>query len=259
VWRACITFHACMEHQAPVPVLPDTHAVSDLTPRWSVGLARHASVCAYARSVWWGSRCAGQYLVALIRQAMEVAVIRRRHGVDQPSVEPEPLPLTASAMPIARSSQVLSSGTRLELAQGRSRPRRSIPDYNHDPPAAQSPAGKFLISVCSTTAAPPAGVYPSLRRMTSGFCPCAGTDGTVYGLPGDLSRVFPPRLRVYLLHGVRHAISQSPSEKHACMLLVTLMRCVTGGPPGDSAVPLAGDNLSCMNFGTAACVPIIAF
>ena len=38
------------------------------------------------------------------------------------------------------------------------------------------------------------------------------------------------------------------------MLLVTLMRCVTGGPPGDSAVPLAGDSLSCMNFGTAACV-----
>ena len=37
------------------------------------------------------------------------------------------------------------------------------------------------------------------------------------------------------------------------MLLVTLMRCVSGGPPGDSAVPLAGDNLSCMNFGTAAC------
>ena len=36
------------------------------------------------------------------------------------------------------------------------------------------PAGKFLISVCSTTGAPPAGVYPSLRRMTSGFCPCAG-------------------------------------------------------------------------------------
>ena len=36
------------------------------------------------------------------------------------------------------------------------------------------------------------------------------------------------------------------------MLLVTLMRCVTGGPPGVSDVPLAGDRRSCMNFGTAA-------
>ncbi len=48
-------------------------------------------------------------------------------------------------------------------------------------------------------------------------------------------------------------------RQHACMLLVTLMRCVTGGPPGNSAVPLAGDNLSCMNFGTAACACPIAF
>jgi hypothetical protein len=28
---------------------------------------------------------------------------------------------------------------------------------------------------------------------------------------------------------------------------------VTGAPPGDSDVPLAGDRRSCMNFGTAAC------
>lgn len=39
-----------------------------------------------------------------------------------------------------------------------------------------------------------------------------------------------------------------------CMLLVTLMRCVTR-PPGATSVPLAGANLSAMNFGTAACAP----
>ena len=48
-------------------------------------------------------------------------------------------------------------------------------------------------------------------------------------------------------------VPQREQARPACMLLVTLMRCVTGAPPGDSDVPLAGDRRSCMNFGTAAC------
>mmetsp|Transcript_16889 Transcript_16889/g.42820 ORF Transcript_16889/g.42820 Transcript_16889/m.42820 type:complete len:360 (+) Transcript_16889:95-1174(+) len=38
-----------------------------------------------------------------------------------------------------------------------------------------------------------------------------------------------------------------------CMVLVTWMVCVTGSPPGCSAVPDAGSSRSCMNLGTAAC------